>query len=116
MALSAERERRTESVFHMLLSQLAERENLKKSVSSQKRKNFPTNPTSLDNFDKRHSNFQMTGAGDKFLVYDSRDHNDLENGRMRIFSTRRNLEILSTCGTWFLGGTFKVSLLYVCSF
>ena len=31
-----------------------------------------------------------------------------DEGRVLVFATRRNLEILGKCGTWFLDGTLKV--------
>ncbi|XP_018494218.1 uncharacterized protein LOC100906734, partial [Galendromus occidentalis] len=48
---------------------------------------------------------EMTTKGDPFLLYDSGE-GDCE--RMIIFATPDNLELLKTCGEWFLDGTFKV--------
>lgn len=93
-----------------VLSQLPVRENLKKSVKLRRRKNLPTNPISLEDLGEIPPRFQNTKVGDKFLVYDSWDNDDIQNGRILMFSTRSNLEILSTCGTWFLYGTFKVTV------
>ncbi|XP_018497012.1 uncharacterized protein LOC108864951 [Galendromus occidentalis] len=48
---------------------------------------------------------EMTTKGDPFLLYDSGE-GDCE--RMINFATLDNLELLKTCGEWFLDGTFKV--------
>lgn len=46
-----------------------------------------------------------TSKGDNFFLYDS-GFGDEE--QMFIFGTQRNLQILSTCNKWFVGGTFNV--------
>lgn len=51
----------------------------------------------------------MTTTGDRFLIYDSKGTQDVTSGRVIVFSTRRNLELLATSRIWYLDGTFKVS-------
>ena len=52
--------------------------------------------------------FQKTLIGEKFLIFDSRDENDVnDESRVVVFTTKRNLEHLSR-DVWFLDGTFKV--------
>ena len=92
-----------------VLCHLPERENLKKAIRRKKRKDLPPNPNSLDELDDIPENLQVTSIGDRFLIYDSNDTEDLENGRVLVFATRRNLELLNSSQMWYLDGTFKVS-------
>ena len=41
--------------------------------------------------------------GGSFLLYDSADRN-----RILTFSVKCNLEVLATCGSWYIDGTFKI--------
>ena len=41
--------------------------------------------------------------GGSFLHYDSADRN-----RIMTFSVKFNLEVLATCGSWYINGTFKI--------
>ena len=41
--------------------------------------------------------------GGSFLLYDSADRN-----RISTFSVKSNLEVLATCGSWYIDGTFKI--------
>jgi len=52
--------------------------------------------------------YQKTLTGEKFLIYDSLDDNSVSEGRVVVFSTRRNLELLAKNDCWFLDGIFKV--------
>lgn len=92
-----------------VLTLLPERENLKKAVRRVKRKNLPANPSSLDELDDIPRNLQVTATGDRFLMYDSHNTHDFETGRVIVFGTRRNLELLLTSRMWYLDGTFKVA-------
>ncbi|KAE9522785.1 hypothetical protein AGLY_016826, partial [Aphis glycines] len=47
-------------------------------------------------------------TNEKFLIYDSLDDNFISEGRVVVFSTRRNLELLAKSDCWFLDETFKV--------
>lgn len=91
-----------------VLSQLPERENLKQSLRRKRRRELPPNPKSLAELDVLPDNYKKTLLGDNFLIYDSKEENDDMEGRVIVFSTRRNLELLVQSSTWFLDGTFKV--------
>ena len=41
--------------------------------------------------------------GGSFFLYDSADRN-----RIFTFSVKSNLEVLATCGSWYIDGTFKI--------
>ncbi|XP_018495850.2 uncharacterized protein LOC100900068 [Galendromus occidentalis] len=76
-------------------------------LRARKREYSPMHPTNpLRREDLVIPDFlKMTTKGDPFLLYDSGE-GDCE--RMIIFATPDNLELLKTCGEWFLDGTFKV--------
>lgn len=93
-----------------VLSQLPERENLKKSMRRVRRRELPPNPTSLSDLNEIPERYTKTLAGESFLLYDSKSDEDYQGkGRVIVFSTRRNLEILSNSSTWYLDGTFKIA-------
>ncbi|CAB0044117.1 unnamed protein product [Trichogramma brassicae] len=86
-----------------VLSQLPERENLKQLMRRARGKDLPCNSLTLDDLEGIPDRFQLTAAGDRFLIGDSRlDINFNDNGRVIVFSTRRNLEILARSDVWFL--------------
>lgn len=93
-----------------MLSQLPERENIKKAIRKIRQKHLPPNPSSLADLGELPENFTKTATGDKFLIYDSNNDDEAEEneGRVIVFSTRRNLELLAASLMWFLDGTFKV--------
>lgn len=90
-----------------IIAHLPDRRNLNKSMRQARRGCMPANPTSLEALEDVPESYQMTLTGDKFLLYDSR--HEIE-GRVIVFCTRRNLELLSSSDTWYLDGTFKVSI------
>lgn len=94
-----------------VLAQLPERENLKKSIRRERNKNAPSNPKSLADLDDLPETYQRTVTGDNFLLYDSKAHGEIPDGRVLVFATRRNLEVLKECDEWYVDGTFKVSCL-----
>lgn len=96
-------------VLSGVLSQLPERENLKKAIRAVRIKNLPTNPTSIAELGELPDEYTKTATGDNFVIYDSINDEelDLEN-RIIVFATRRNIELLSQSCIWFLDGTFKV--------
>lgn len=99
-----------------VISHLPDRGNITRIMRRQRRRNLPPNPKSLADLDILPDRFQQTFTGDRFLLYDS--HPNIE-ARVLVFATRRNLEVLSRSGTWFLDGTFKVrnkSLSYILEF
>eukprot|EP00102_Acyrthosiphon_pisum_P019707 XP_016656917.1 PREDICTED: uncharacterized protein LOC107882696 [Acyrthosiphon pisum] len=91
-----------------VLSQLPNRDNLKKSMRKVRRKNLPPNPKTLNDFGTLPDRYQKTLTGEHFLIYDSLDDDSVNEGRVVVFSTRRNLELLARSDCWFLVGTFKV--------
>lgn len=89
------------------MAHLPERENLKKSMRTIRRRNLPPNPRSIDELQEVPESFRNTLTGDRFLIWDSNDSGAIE-GRVLVFSTRRNVELLSQSKLWYLDGTFKV--------
>ena len=92
------------------LSQLPERENLKRAMRRRRRRDLPANPKSIEYLGVIPNRYTTTLVGERFLIYDSADDPDV-SGRILVFSTRRNLEILARIPVWFLDGTFKVTFL-----
>lgn len=91
-----------------VLARLPSRENMKKQIRRERRKHLPPNPKSLDELGDLPEQYGRTFSGDNFLLYDSRAYGDLPNGRVLVFSTRRNIEILRECDVWSVDGTFRV--------
>lgn len=87
-----------------VVARLPSRENLKKSMRRKRRADFPTNPKSLAELGEIPDQFQVTLAGERFLVSDDNRDGD----RVITFATRRNLEVLARSEIWFVDGTFKV--------
>lgn len=104
-----------------VLSQLPEREALKKQVRRERRKDLPPNPRSLSELQELPDLYQKTLQGEKFLIFDSRVAEDEDEDedvqrdeetaadRTLVFGTRQNLEVLCRSSTWFIDGTFKVT-------
>lgn len=107
-----------------VLSQLPEREALKKQMRRERRKDLPPNPRSLSELGELPELYQKTLQGEKFLIFDSRvaeDEDDDEDDeeverdedsvapRALVFGTRQNLEVLCRSSAWFVDGTFKVT-------
>lgn len=104
-----------------VLSQMPERENIKKAMRRIRRKGLPPNPQSLSELKRLPERYTKTLIGEKFLIYDSRpetdsedeEEDDEESDRVLVFATRRNLEFLCRSKIWFVDGTFKVRNIYV---
>ena len=65
--------------------------------------NLPlTNPTSLTELELPEP-FTQTINGHPFLLYDSGP----SNNRILLFSTQRNLDLMTQCNHWYADGTFK---------
>lgn len=90
-----------------VISRLPERENMKRSVRTARRKHLPTNPKSLSDLNELPERFVNTLTGERFLIFDSRDEGETGE-RVIVFATKRNLELLKESEAWFLDGTFKV--------
>lgn len=93
------------NVSTAVLAQMPDRENLKKSMRRAKKDNLDPNPTTIEALGELPEKYQKTLLGENFLLYDSGAGTD---DRVLVFSTRRNLELLSRSRVWFLDGTFKV--------
>ena len=92
-----------------VISHLPERHNLTKAMRHARKQCLPPNPKSLEELEELPESFKNTIAGDRFLLHDSRDARDID-GRVIVFGTRRNLELLATSKVWYLDGTFKVRI------
>lgn len=90
-----------------VLAKLPDRENLKKSIRRTRRKNLPPNPKTLAELGDIPELYRRTATGDNFFLFDSKD--EINDGRVLVFATRRNLAVLGECYTWSADGTFKVS-------
>ncbi|KAJ8682127.1 hypothetical protein QAD02_017919 [Eretmocerus hayati] len=97
----------TRDLSQRVLARLPERENLKRSMRKVRRRHLPANPRILDELLDLPERFTITFTGKKFLIYDSREVEDV--GRVIVSATKRNLLLLRESDVWFLDGTFKVS-------
>ena len=69
---------------------------------------MPPNPKSLEELQGVPNEYQKTLHGNQFLLLD-RISDDEDEGRVLVFATRRNIEMLCKSPIWFVDGTFKVS-------
>ena len=69
---------------------------------------MPPNPTSLAALEDIPNQFQRTLQGEQFLPLDQKP-DDEEEGRVLVFATRRNVEMLCKSPVWFVDKTFKES-------
>lgn len=81
----------------------------KKNILRERSKNTPPNPKSLIDLDEIPEQYRRTFSNDNFLLCDSKAHGEVPTGRVLVFCTRRNLEILRECDVWYVDGTFKVA-------
>lgn len=91
-----------------VVAHLPDRPSLKKSMRHARRGNLPPNPRNLAELGALPEKFQQTLSGDRFLLWDSAEEGNLQ-GRVLVFGTRRNIELLAGSEVWYLDGTFKVS-------
>lgn len=95
-----------------VLSEMPDRENIRKSIQRERLRGLPKNPTTIEELGEIPLKFKKTLEGDLFLLYDSfEDENadDDDESRIIIFSTLTNLRRLSKSKEWHLDGTFKMS-------
>lgn len=97
----------TEAFVHLsqaAVGQMPNCDTLKRTIRNVRHEtqHFPANPISLDAL-QIPDDYKLTNTGEPFLLYDS---NDGEN-RIFIFSTHRNLQLLSQSLNWYADGTFK---------
>lgn len=92
------------------MAKLPSRENLKKSIRRTRRKNLPPNPKTLAELGDIPEAYRRTLTGDNFLLFDSQEGGDIDDGRVLVFATAKNLEVLGQCYKWSTDGTFKVRI------
>jgi len=91
------------------LNRVAHRENLKKSLRCERRRNFPTEPVNLAELGPIPDKHRRTSDDANFILVDTFDEDEDED-RVIAFSTRKNINILANSSMWFLDGTFKTAL------
>ncbi len=79
---------------------------MRPSIHCTRHRNMPPNPRMLKELEDIPDQYQRTLQGEQFLMFNSRQ-TEVE-GRMLIFATQKNIELLCRSSTWFLDGTFKV--------
>lgn len=86
-------------------ARLPDADSMKRTLRSYRAKNnpLPPNPKSANEL-TISDEFACTLKGDKFLFCDSQD--DGKSARTLVFTTKFNLEVLSSCDLWFADGTF----------
>ncbi|KAJ8670986.1 hypothetical protein QAD02_002245 [Eretmocerus hayati] len=91
-----------------VLSKLPERTNVNKALRRYRRREMPANPQSLNELETIPERFQKTMDVEQFLLYDSREDENFNQalGRVIVFGTRRNLELLAKSDTWSIDGSF----------
>ena len=101
--------RRLDTIPTEILSEMPTRDNIRKSIQRERLRNLPSNPTSIEEFQEIPRKFKQTLAGEMFLLYDLFEHEEENETRIIIFSTRSNLKRLSRAKEWHADGTFKSS-------
>lgn len=98
-----------------VLTQLPERENMKKIMRRECCRNLALNPKTVEDLEEIPGHYQKTLMGNRFLIFDSQVHpnSEVERGRVLVFATHRNLVILAKSDILFLDGTFKVAAQYL---
>ncbi|KAJ8685810.1 hypothetical protein QAD02_021603 [Eretmocerus hayati] len=89
-------------------SKLPERPNVNKALRKHRRREMPSNPQSLNEIETIPERFQKTMDREEFLIYDSHEDENFDQrfGRVIVFGTRRNLELLAKSDTWSIDGSF----------
>lgn len=91
-----------------VLSQLPLRENLRQTVCRERRQNLPSNPKCIADLEQLPDEFTKTTLDEQFVLHDNYGTQDEDEGRVIVFATRKNIEVLCRSEVWFLDGTFKV--------
>lgn len=92
-----------------VLSQLPLRNNIRQTICRVRRKNLPEKPNSIEDLEDLPDEYTKTSLGEQFVLHDNRHTKDEDEGRVIVFGTRKNIEILCRSPIWFLDGTFKMS-------
>lgn len=71
---------------------------------------LPANPKTILELGEIPDRFEMTLVGERLLLFDFMGDDDFayDAGRVVVFGSRQNLELLASCSAWFLNGTFSV--------
>ena len=93
-------------VSQAVAGQLPTPQNLKRNIRNARNvvAQAPANPVSLLEL-SIPSKYRITHSNEPFLLFDSDDGSD----RIIIFSTLRNLQLLSNTSNWYADGTFKTA-------
>ena len=114
-----------------VLSQLPDRQQLRKMVVRERGKDLPLNPMNLEeleeipvqfnlqlavftitftltiiHIDYNYNYINYLHAGEKFLLYDSYNEEEETEGRVIVFATAENIVKLMKCQTWYLDVIF----------
>ena len=92
-----------------VISQLPPRENMRQTICRERRKKLPPNPTSLEDLEDLPDECTKTSLGEQSVLHDNYDTQQGDGGRVIVFATRKNIEVLCRSPTWFVDGIFKVS-------
>jgi hypothetical protein len=93
-------------VSSSVAGQLPTVRNIKQAIRRARRRVAAPLPSPLNLHDlELPDHFKKTAVGDDFLLYDSGPGQN----RTLIFSTRRNLDLMSQCPHWYCDGTFKTT-------
>ncbi len=91
-----------------VLSQMPLRENLRQTICRQRRQNVPHNPKSIADLEHLPDEFMKTMLDEVLVLHDNYDTQDGDEGRVIVFATRKNVEVLRRSEIWFVDGTFRV--------
>lgn len=85
--------------------------NIKQTLVRHRAKEVPPNPRIIDELEYIPRKYSVTKSGEAFLLYDSANDEDEEIncGRIIIYSTEENLRRLFQSRLWTVDGTFKSS-------
>ena len=93
-----------------VLSQLPDRENLRKAITRVRLRELPATPRDIDDLGIIPERFRRIIKREQFLLYDSLEDDDADEacGRILVFATTDNLRTLGKARTWYVDGTFQV--------
>lgn len=100
-----------ETVPLEVAAHLPDIQNIKQTISRHRSKALPKNPRNIEELEYIPRKYSVTKSGELFLLYDSQndEEDELDCGRIIIFSTEANLRMLFRCKSWSADGTFKCS-------
>ncbi|PSN45635.1 hypothetical protein C0J52_12323 [Blattella germanica] len=86
------------SVPSGVLSQIPEREHLKRSIRRERTRNQLPDPTSIDELGEIPERYKRTQNGENFLIYDNFNEEE-DTQRVIVFGTKKNLELFLKSGS-----------------